>query len=635
MSNPSNYLGINDQPLPEAALAYGELGRRVVPIHGIVDGWCTCGDPDCESPGKHPRFKGWQQEATCDPAKIREWWKKCPHANIGLLTGGQVNALDSDPRNGGDKSLEGLLMEHGKFPDCPVQDTGGGGNHFLFATPIGLKSGEHPGIDVKGEGGFIVVAPSNHISGKKYQWQLGSELGAVEVPPAPGWLARRAAPKVLASPAEQGEKYTKGGRNNYLASIAGRLRRAGLAEDEIEGALKVTNARDCLPPLGNGEVAKIAKSIGGYPSVEADRVNEIGRREGAESLAEALSAVEAFLSRFVVLPSVHDGVAITLWTAHTYCVDQADTSPYLSVSSAEKQCGKTRLLDVLEVLVHNPWRIVSVSEAVVFRKIDKDKPTLMLDEVDTVFGPNTSQNNEGLRALLNAGNRKGTRVPRIEGKDFKIREFDVFCPKALAGIGKLPPTVADRSIPIRLRRKKRTEGVERFKNRVHRGIAREIGEDLQGWIASSELPTDPVLPDCLSDRAHDGWELLFAIAAAAGGAWPERARLAATMLMPSGDDDDSLSLMLLRDLRAIFTEEDRPKWPSATLIERLKEIEDAPWRDLGKDGVTANKLAGMLRPYGIKSKNVRHGDGVPKGYLPCDFEDTFERYLTVAATEEG
>ena len=211
-------------------------------------------------------------------------------------------------------------------------------------------------------------------------------------------------------------------------------------------------------------LAGIRDRIGPVPTPEPPPL----AHDAPRTLAATLDAAHAYSTGYVVFPSPHEPVAVALWTAHAHAADAAETSPYLAATSAEKRSGKTRLLDVLEQLTPRPWRAVTPSEAVVFRKLAQDHPTLLLDEVDAIFGTKRqADSHEGLRAILNAGNRRGTTVPRIvgEGKRMRVEDFDVFGPKALAGIGRMPDTVADRSIPVRLERRARTEPVAKFRYR--------------------------------------------------------------------------------------------------------------------------------------------------------------------------
>ena len=180
-------------PLFAAAERYAGDGWHVLPVHGIVDSQCTCKrGQNCPSPGKHPRIRGWQNQATTDVAKIRRWWKKWPHANIGIVAGKSgLVVLDVDPKHGGADSLDHLIAEHGALPDTREQITGGGGRHILFKHPGGQvrnrqdASALAPGVDIKGDGGFFVAAPSLHISGKRYHWGGLEDPGIAELP---DWL---------------------------------------------------------------------------------------------------------------------------------------------------------------------------------------------------------------------------------------------------------------------------------------------------------------------------------------------------------------------------------------------------------------------------------------------------------------
>ncbi len=279
------------------ALRYAELGWPVFPVHTPTGdtakpcscrrGACpqigehpchknTCRDRGrhpchqsvCDSAGKHPRTKNGAHDASTDEAKIRRWWDIWPEANIGVATGREAGffALDVDPRKGGADSLASLEAKHGKLPRTRTAETGGGGVHYLFNYPdfpIRNSAGTlGPGLDVKGEGGAIVVAPSLHSSGSRYRWR-----NAAPIADAPRWLLRllREARKPRANGgAAIGDAIPEGRRNNTLASLAGTMRRRGMGFDEIEAALLVTNSKRCVPPLAEDEVRKIARSVCRY-----------------------------------------------------------------------------------------------------------------------------------------------------------------------------------------------------------------------------------------------------------------------------------------------------------------------------------------------------------------------------------
>lgn len=173
---------------------YVALGWPVMPLHWIADkGGCSCGNPGCKSPGKHPRLKSGLHEASTDWRTVAQWFKKWPMANIAICTGAVsgVFALDIDPRHGGDDSLDRLVSKYGAVPDDVMAVTGSGGAHYLFRyvdKRCRSKTNLWPGIDTRGDGGYIVVAPSNHVNGV-YFWDAEADpLAGASLPPMPGWL---------------------------------------------------------------------------------------------------------------------------------------------------------------------------------------------------------------------------------------------------------------------------------------------------------------------------------------------------------------------------------------------------------------------------------------------------------------
>ena len=350
----------------------------------------------------------------------------------------------------------------------------------------------------------------------------------------------------------------------------------------------------------------------------------------SDDLARTLDDVAAFVRRYVVLtPPQAD--ALALWTFHTHALEASDVSPYVHISSAEKRSGKSRLLEVLSLLVRSPLPSANISDAALFRAIESRAPTLLFDEIDSIFGPK-ARDREDLRGLLNAGYRRGTPALRMGGaKMTDLLEFETFCPKALAGIGKVPDTIADRAITIVLKRRKTSERIERFRRRDAEEGSEPLYQSLEA-LASYHAPelteARPQLPDTLGDRAADSWEPLLAIAELAGEQWRERGRVAAFDL--SSDEnaqEDTLAVRLLGDIRASFAA-NGDRQATTELLQKLKADDEAPWADWHGTGLSAKRLADLLRPYGIKSRTIRLEDGTTaKGYLLEQFEDAFERYL--------
>ena len=392
----------------------------------------------------------------------------------------------------------------------------------------------------------------------------------------------------------------------------------------MRGALLGPSGRDVtdetLPPTNDrGDGPRV---IYRWPSRPAPPV-------GARHLARVLDDVTRYIRRYVVLSDTQ-AVACTLWVAHCHAFAAAEATPYLNVTSAVKQSGKTRLLEVLEPLVPGPWFTGRVSAAVLTRKVDAETPTLLLDESDAAFS-HRSEYAEALRSMLNSGYRRSGRsslcVARRAGLSY--RDFSTFCPKAIAGIGALPDTVTDRSIRIALKRRAPDERVARFRLRDAARAGAPLRAQLAAWrVTALEVLRDaaPEIPPELDDRAADVWEPLLAIANLAGSDWATRARRAATVLSRLVSvDDDTIAVRLLQDVRQVFTEE---TIGSADLVHRLVRLEDRPWADW-RSGcpISQARVAMLLRPFDVYPTKLRFGERTANGYTKRMFDDPWSRYL--------
>jgi len=325
----------------DAALAYAARGWAVVPLQTPRFSGCSCGlktglcaqlgtpghEPrkvacSCrkgtacgKDTGKHPRTPNGLTDASRDDVTIRDWWTRWPDANLSLVTGqtSGVIALDIDPYHGGDLTLEDLEAAHGKLPDTVEQQSGGGGRHVLLTHPgrrvpndAGDKLGV--GLDMRGDGGYIVVAPSRHQSGRRYEWKATSGPDDLSLADAPTWLLTRLqAPHTTRNgrPDAGAGQIPDGQRNATLTSLAGSMRRRGMTPKEIYAALAVVNAERCQPPLEDAEVETIAASVGRYapgtgtgPTAESASSNGTGASTTSAAEAEAkANALLASLSK--------------------------------------------------------------------------------------------------------------------------------------------------------------------------------------------------------------------------------------------------------------------------------------------------------------------------------------------------
>ncbi|ACA15693.1 Bifunctional DNA primase/polymerase [Methylobacterium sp. 4-46] len=261
-----------------------ENGAPVFPLHGILradDGSlaCTCGNPNCRHPGKHPmaRFapSGFK-DATTDTRAVRQWFEAVPGANIGMATG-KVTIIDVDPRHGGDATLAALEAEHGPLPHTVRARTGGGGQHIFFRPPAGVTVGCYGdpnsplghGLDVRGAGGYIVAVGSDHISGGRYEWSAEHHpLRGAPVAPLPEWMAARLAKpeRKAARPVSEWrelvtEGVTEGGRNTAVAKLAGYLICRHVDFEVVHQLLQCWNEMRFSPPLEEDEVTSVVEKI--------------------------------------------------------------------------------------------------------------------------------------------------------------------------------------------------------------------------------------------------------------------------------------------------------------------------------------------------------------------------------------
>jgi putative DNA primase/helicase len=271
------------------ARIYAELEWPVFSAYGVRQGHCACDSPDCIHPGKHPSTRHGFKDATADMAQIKLWWTRAPLANVAIATGrlSGVLVLDVDPRNGGNESLADLLAEFGPLPPTATALTGGDGQHYYFAHPGGYVKSRtlRPGLDFKADGGYVIAPPSLHISGRRYEWEVGHAPDEVALARLPGWLVQSDTPSRRDEPLGPATRIAQGSRNAELASLAGSMRRRGMTKDEIAAALHAANEGRCDPPLPRKEVDRIADSIARYEPTPFPTLLERRARQRARMMA--------------------------------------------------------------------------------------------------------------------------------------------------------------------------------------------------------------------------------------------------------------------------------------------------------------------------------------------------------------
>ena len=343
--------------------------------------------------------------------------------------------------------------------------------------------------------------------------------------------------------------------------------------------------------------------------------------DGAGLLHEIVGTIRRHVS-----VTYDSAVAMALWTIFTYAHDAFSVSPLLCFCSPEKRCGKTTVMTLICNLVRKALLAANISPAAVYRTIGEHRPTLLVDEADTFLRANLP-----LRGILNAGHTRATaKVIRTGGSGFKPQAFSTWCPKVVALIGKLSGTLEDRSIVVPMRRKAVTESLMKLGSTAHQDLA-PLRSRIARWVLDNDAALRagrPGVPESLNDRAADNWTPLLTIADLAGGEWPEAARRAAVAMVPVDQDEENLSVALLRDVRRAFAEANRQRLFTADLIDRLTAMEESPWRTArGSHRLDPHMLAMSLKPYEIMPTLLRVGNKVGRGYDISACQDAFERYL--------
>ena len=467
----------------------------------------------------------------------------------------------------------------------------------------------------------VVLSPDNDKTGRDFMAEIAADLlGIAEVVAVlqlPGLLPKEDITDWLETSTK--EEFDELIASNGLVEIT--------SPDDI-AAYITGNVTDCV---GNEKT-----NVTNLPSLTSSvtDVTDVTANGGIQETlngAEILDEIEAFLAKYVAFPSKAALTAVVLWAVHTWIATHFFTTPRLYLSSAEKGSGKTRALECLENICYKARQTINTSVAAMFRRIEAETPTIILDEVDTVFSEKSGDSKEDLRGILNAGSKKGAVVDRCEGRDFNVKSFKVFTPVVMAGIGDLPDTIMSRSVVIRMKRRSPDEVVSPYRERVAESESGPLRLSIAAWTSTlGDIGTYyPDLPAGIEDRNAEVWEPLISIADKAGGAWPAKARSAALELINSSQSVSTppVGNLLLGDIKKIFETTKAEKFSTHELLKHLQALEESPWADYYGKPLDARNLAKKLKPYGISSKTIRTHEGTIKGFDRESFMDAWKRYL--------
>lgn len=595
-------------------------------------------------------LKGWQNLATTELEQIEKGNEENPQYNAGAVA-----------------KLNGFWMLDCDVPDLPqtiekeiaqvfpktFSVRSNKGLHFYFKHTgasqslkknIQLKDEQGNVLcDVKVHNGYVVGPGSIHPTGTRYE-----VVNDTEIIDAPDWLVTWIKEQHQHAEADEQHgssegKIQEGGRDNFLFKQACRLRDMGLPRPDALTALLSINQTKCEPPLPEFVVGqKLESAFKGKPGTLTATVEEPVQKADVTPLPAVdggalLCSLEEHFTRYAVLEKGLP-LVLALWSLATHLFIGFDTFPYLAITSPTKRCGKTRTGELLEFVCANPESTVEISPAALFRLVHEMRPTLILDEAESLSG--RGETTEALRAILNAGYRKGKKVRRSAKKSedgtYNVEAFETFCPKVITLIGNLPDTLSDRCIPIRMKRRT-NEDLARFRFSTAQKEAAPVKAKMATWAAANAKEvTDYYLQNDLLfiiDRESELWLPLFSVLAVADPSRLPELQTTAMKLSDakSANEPTERSIKLLADLRQIFAgpSGEAGQLTSQELLNSLRKIEESPWKDWGNGkGLSARNLAELLRPYEIRPQNVRAEKGkVSKAYKKDSFKDAWERYL--------
>jgi hypothetical protein len=351
-------------------------------------------------------------------------------------------------------------------------------------------------------------------------------------------------------------------------------------------------------------------------------------------MSQFMDELETVISSFVQLKK-EEAIGIAFWILHCYFIKLPnqwqlfECSPILNITSPEKRCGKSTLRELISELVPRPLSVMNISKSALFHKIEAEYPTVLIDEADTFL-----RNDKEMTGIINSGYKQDGVVMRQGGKDFgDTLEYPTWCAKCIVGIGKnLMDTTKDRSITIRLKRKKNDENIL-SKNRVLKDDP-DFFVTLKKKMIRFVLDHEKQIIDCpvempveMDDRTQDNWEGIYQIASFIGKDTLHKVHSAALTLSSNKYDDDSDGIELLRDIKKILGTLGIEKIPSALLVERLNTDETRPWCYMNHKGLNQLNLANILKEFEIYPIQLGGNSTNQRGYLSAALKDAFDRYL--------
>jgi hypothetical protein len=527
------------------------------------------------------------------------------------------------------------------------------------ATLVELRANARNGKCVQ-----TIVPPSVHPSGEQISWVDGLQPARVETADLVRAVKLTAVTGLIA-------RYWPGHGehgHDFVLALSGALLRSDV---KLQDAKKIVRTAACIVGYSGGKESDIDDSarnlaegrpVTGWPKLKelmdarvVDRIGQwlgltvpdtkpSGQPEPEPEPATEIDGerlvqdVEAFVARYLVLP-VGACLLLTLWALATYLADVFDVFPYLCFASPLPQCGKTRAIEVLELLCRGAWRGITPSEAGLFRFL-AGCPSLLLDEVGSFAEKRKSERDQALLAILQAGYRKGATVLRWDMHSHRSEQLPVYSPKAFCLVGNLPDALADRCIVISMQRRRADQPLARFRFSRAQAEASSLKKQIEAGVRRLRNEVQKVyneLPDLeyLSDRDA---ELFGPLMAVCGVLAPsrvdelERHSQTLTCAKNTTAAGGSLALTLLADLKELWPD-GKGGWLTIDMLAALKTKDDSPWA--GDYELNPRRLAHLLKPFLIESKSVRDQERTGKGYKQDDVLAACSLYMSSKKVTES
>lgn len=474
--------------------------------------------------------------------------------------------------------------------------------------------------------------------------------------------------------------FVEGSRNNDLFLYCRRLRIQGLNDHEVE-LLGLAQAAACSPPLSESEARTVIASSANYTAIDGaeiarlaglsildyqrirtgaakaqgiqvsalDKIVQDARKkeetadgdslfpdvtpwDESVNLVELLDEISKTIKRFITMDG-HLADLAALWISASWFVDVVKIAPLIIINAPAKGCGKTQFLKLLTELTPRALACSGATSAALFRSIELYRPTLFLDEVDTMF-----KENDDLRQIFNAGHERGKNagILRTVGDDHTPKRFNVFGFKAMAGINaiKFAETTTSRALIMNLRRKKPDESTEILRHADPREFELLRARLARCVLDFSEAVKNARFASSLQNRDYDNMEPLLQVAEVAGNFWPETAIAAASKMFGERDCEDTAD-ELLADIREIFEVKRVDRISLNDLLSTLLQDDEGPWGTYERGRpLTLRQLSRKLAAYGIKAKTARISGKSAKSYEFSQFTEVFSRYLAPALPEK-